>query len=211
MNARSQNYVKLDRNFLRTNMTLETEEAKLEKLRDEYKDVNDRVQKQYKKVENLRNKHTDALPPIMDMSLEDRSQVIEWAFSHTAADRKVKEWLESYHSSLSYNGWRHNDDYSQGWPCLQVSLQPGADVAGIAQAILAFRDDLSTVRDIPVPFDLGVFENTLSEFGVYFIEVTNMSEARLMRMTYGHSSEIMAGTLPEVLKYTSEHHPYDHH
>lgn len=56
----------------------------------------------------------------------------------------------------------------------------------------------------------GVFEHTLSEYGMYTLLVSPDGEtACLTKTTYGRTEEKVKGTLPTVLKHIQEHHWYD--
>lgn len=59
-------------------------------------------------------------------------------------------------------------------------------------------------------FYIGVFEHTLSEYGIYTILVNfDLKTAKLQKTTYGHTETLREGTFKEILELAAKKHYYE--
>jgi len=99
--------------------------------------------------------------------------------------------------------------------CIKIKLVKN-DELSYNKTLEAVREILPFIKPIPTRRDRGykfvdVFESTLSEFGTYYLLISETKHIyRLMLSVHMHITELKRfKSLEELVKYVQENHPYE--
>lgn len=183
--------------------------AKSVELRKVYDAAQEDLKDNNKKAERLINKFVrEHYPePPVTFTPEDLETMTGWAFALQEPHRLIEAWMKSMATEFMYSGYRHKGEQfkSPTYPGLQLVLAHGQEVKHLYTGIKRYVKAV----DVPVGY-IGILENSCSAYGTYMVKwITDKAGSTTWEVEkhyYGTPSTLVAGTLPEILRYVADHY-----
>jgi hypothetical protein len=165
--------------------------------------INAKLVKTANEIDKLTKERDDLLIKGLNTKHPDWDYLLEcnWHGSHAKSIARDK-FLTPY--SLKSNGYYEKTQQVQ----IEVMLNYKQR---IDKPLRKLRELLPHIKPLDNVRRFGIFEHTLSEFGVFELIVAKDSEkCRLVKTTYGRQADITKfNDLKEALIYIAEHHWYE--
>lgn len=191
-----------------TELELKNEELKeLEKRRNELfelmKPIERELKTNYKKIEKVKDE-------IGKMLIEENP--CDWSI---LLDESKGDLIYKKYNEELYKRGLHSGGYlpDTGQRCITVCLTRD-DTHSLSRTIHALNEILPYIKPMVKEYTgykyIGVFENTLSQYGVYFLLIHEKDDVfKLMQTVYSRTSELKRFTsLKELIKYVQKNYWY---